>query len=530
MKLFVRADASSQVGAGHLMRCFALAQRWKAHAGEVTFITFCESEGLRRRLTDEGFQVISLKRTYPDALDWQTTSQVLATHPGAWVVLDGYHFDPMYQGQIREAGHPLLLIDDTAHLEHYNADIILNQNQHAERLFYSCEPNTRLLLGTNYTLLRSEFLIWQKWQRQIPQIARKILVTLGGADSKNVTSKVIQALAHVERKNFEAIVVVGASNPRYEELRSAIQNLQLPIELKRNVSNMAELMAWADVAVSAGGSTAWEMAFMGLPNLIVTLAENQEGIAQALHSLGVANHLGWYTQINELELANSLQDLMSNPVRRQTMSELGRQIIDGAGMDRVVSTMKTHSTSLTGQLQVRPAHLQDAEMLWRWANNPAVRANSFHPEPIPLDTHLQWYKRKLASSKTRIWILELDQEAVGQIRYDKIDQDRAEIDFSVVANCRGKGIGTRALVLTSTLVAQELGIRYLQGTVFSSNKSSRRAFIKAGFRCVDQRVVSGKPSHIFHLEISSDSNGICGSKYRCSDNLLKSNLALQVFA
>ena len=69
MKLFVRADASSQVGAGHLMRCFALAQRWKAPAGEVTFITFCESEGLRRRLTDEGFQVISLKRTYPDALD-----------------------------------------------------------------------------------------------------------------------------------------------------------------------------------------------------------------------------------------------------------------------------------------------------------------------------------------------------------------------------------------------------------------------------------------------------------------------------
>ena len=337
--LLIRADANARMGTGHLMRCLALAQGWQARDGRATFVTACESDGLRQRLSDEGFQVVALEQPYPDPADWEITSKVLAAHPGAWVALDGYHFDPAYQDQIRKAGHRLLVIDDMAHLEHYYADVVLNQNIHAEQLNYSCEPYTRLLLGTEYVLLRSEFLAWRGWQRKIPEVASKVLVTLGGGDPDNQTLKVIRALQQVSVDDLEAVVVVGASNPHFDELQSAIRHSPFAIRLVRNASNMPELMAWADVAVSAGGSTCWELAFMGLPNLVLVLADNQRLIAEGLDSAKVALNLGWYNEVTVVQIREALTNLMISKDARLLMAKQGQRLVDGKGEYRVTSAI-----------------------------------------------------------------------------------------------------------------------------------------------------------------------------------------------
>jgi UDP-2,4-diacetamido-2,4,6-trideoxy-beta-L-altropyranose hydrolase len=337
--LIIRADASANIGVGHLMRCVALAQAWKAEGRQVIFITACDSNALRQRLLDEDFQVVIVERPYPDPGDWEQTSRVLAAYPGAWLILDGYHFDAEYQRRIKEAGHQLLVIDDMAYLDHYYADIVLNQNIHAEQLQYSCEPYTRLLLGTKYVLLRREFLKWGGWKREIPEVARKILVTLGGSDPDNVTLKVIRALQQMEVDGLEATVVVGASNPHYEELQSAVQDSRLPIRLGSNLTNMSDLMAWADVAVSAGGSTCWELAFMGLPAVVLELAKNQQDIAVALDKAGLAIALGCHSKVSIARIANSLSRLLKDRSLRLRMSECGRVLVDGMGPDRVIESL-----------------------------------------------------------------------------------------------------------------------------------------------------------------------------------------------
>ena len=346
MNLLIRADANVKIGAGHVMRCLALAQAWKAHGGQAIFITACESDTLRRRLLDEGFQVVMLERSHPNPADWERTSQVLAKHPGAWVVLDGYHFDSAYQRRIKEVGHPLLVIDDMAHLDHYYADIVLNQNINAEELRYSCEPHTRLLLGTRYALLRSEFQPWRGWQRESPEIARKVLVTLGGGDPANVTLKVVRALGQMDVDALEAVVVAGASNSHFQELESAARSSKFIVRLVRNITNMPELMAWADVAVSAGGSTCWEFAFMGLPAVVLELAANQQGIAAGLDEAGVALDLGWHTKVSIVQIAKRLSGLLENCSLRLQMSQQGRVLVDGVGSDRVVESLpRSHSKS-----------------------------------------------------------------------------------------------------------------------------------------------------------------------------------------
>jgi len=337
--LIIRADASTEIGAGHLMRCLALAQAWKDAGGQVTFTSSCQNEDLLQRLREEEFDIQLIARSYPNPDDWDYTNAIIASYPNAWVVLDGYHFDEVYHQRVKQAGHQLLVVDDMAHLKHYYADIVLNQNLHAEQLQYSCEPYTRLLLGTTYVLLRREFLAWKDWKRQIPEVAQRVLVTMGGGDPGNYTLNVIQALQKVDAPDLDVTVVIGASNPHVDVLEAAARQSHIPIHLIRNEKNMPELMAWADVAISGGGSTVWELAFMSVPGIILVWADNQRLIAKELGTDGVALNLGWCADVTSADVRRAFVWLSRALEVRMEMIQRGQQLVDGRGGQRVISAM-----------------------------------------------------------------------------------------------------------------------------------------------------------------------------------------------
>jgi len=331
------------------MRCIALGQAWQDRGGKVTFISHCESDTLRQRIIDEGFDFIPIEKPYPDPNDLSQTlahlkpllpppSSVFRLSP--WLILDGYHFTPEYQKAIREAGVHLLVIDDMNHFSHYHADILLNQNIHATELNYSCDKDTKLLLGTKYVLLRREFLKYRGFKRQIPEKAKKILVTLGGADPDNVTLKVIKALNLINDPDLEVKIVVGPSNPHIESLKKEIFRSPFSVLLSPPVSNMADLMAWADVAISGGGSTSWELAFMGVPSLIIILADNQDQIAKSLDANKIAINLGWSVCTVPIELAQALIKVLKATSMRTQISQYGQNLIDGRGCERLIYALR----------------------------------------------------------------------------------------------------------------------------------------------------------------------------------------------
>lgn len=334
--LVIRADANVKMGTGHLMRCLALGQAWKDSGGDIIFITTCPNEGLLKRLYDEGFVVHQLEHPYPNPQDWEVTRRVLDEHRGAWLVLDGYHFDSDYQRKVKEAGHRLMVIDDMAHLPHYYADIVLNQNLHAEDLHYSCEPYTRLLLGTKYVLLRREFLKWKEWKRETPEIAKKILVTLGGSDPENITLKIIQALQRADISDLEVTVVIGASNPHADTLEGEVRQSRIPIHLVRNVKNMPELMAWADLAVSSAGTTVWELAFMGVPTMVGITTPIEEFLASGVEKYKLFATMGWFTRLKAHQLTKALNELIYDVEARRDMATRSRHFVDGIGCNRVL--------------------------------------------------------------------------------------------------------------------------------------------------------------------------------------------------
>jgi len=338
--LIFRADASTQIGTGHVMRCLALAQSWQDQGGQATFVFANKSTALENRLLLEGMQVVYLSVEAGSHEDANQTVDFAQQFNAEWVVVDGYQFGAEYQKNIKNSGLNLLFIDDYGHSDRYYADLVLNQNisAHSE-LYPSREIHTKLLLGTQYTLLRREFWKWLGWQREINAIASRILVTLGGGDPDNVTLKVIQALQQVNVNDLEVIVVIGGSNPHYEVLQKEIATSSLAISLKRNVNDMPELMAWADIAIAAGGSTNWELAFMGLPSLAISVSDNQIAIAKELNQQGVVSYLGWYQQVEPTQISEAVQNLIGDRAKREEMSLKGRKLVDGKGGKMVISEM-----------------------------------------------------------------------------------------------------------------------------------------------------------------------------------------------
>ena len=362
--LILRADANGQIGSGHVMRCLALAHAWQASEGRAKFVSCCPVEKLRGRIKAAGAELFAVERPHPDPADLATTLDLLEkarskNRPSAlvWVVLDGYHFDSACQQAIRTAGGRLLVIDDVAHLGHYHADVLLNQNFAAEQLNYACDAETTLLLGCRYAVLRPEFQPWRAFRRETPKIARKLLVMTGGADPDNVTQTIVRALGLLDVPGLQAKVVVGPANPHplLKTLQRQLQGNAANVQLLTDVTDMPELMARADVALSAAGSTCWELALMQLPAVVFVLADNQRRVAQRLAEAGVVSNLGRSAQLTAERIVEVLSALCRHRSRRISQSMAGRRLVDGCGVQRVLEAIRAPDGSLPAdQVRLRP--------------------------------------------------------------------------------------------------------------------------------------------------------------------------------
>jgi UDP-2,4-diacetamido-2,4,6-trideoxy-beta-L-altropyranose hydrolase len=343
MSLFIRVDADSKIGTGHIMRCIALAQAWHDQGEEVTFIGRCKGDFLKEKIQREGFGFIALDRSCPDPDDLKKTLSILkkgSSFKKSMLVIDGYHFTSDYLKTLHNEGYWTLVIDDMNHLPHYSADIILNQNIHAADLKYRCDEATILLMGTQYVLLRREFLKYRKFRRQIQNRAKNILVTLGGADPGNVTLKVIEALKVLDESDIISKIIIGPANPHKIALQRAIDTVNFKAELLINPPNIPELMIFADLAVSAGGITCWELMFMGVPSIVGRIADIEDLLIRRLSGLDLFVDAGWFSKITESYLANLLNNYIHDTKWRLDMSTQGPEIIDGFGCNRVLEMMR----------------------------------------------------------------------------------------------------------------------------------------------------------------------------------------------
>ncbi len=324
----VRVDSSEAIGSGHLMRCLTLAERMREDGWEVHFICRDLPGSLAALVGRQGFYLHLLPRHRHDAslegyAAWLTVSQeidaaetreVLQTFPSVGrLVIDSYALDREWERRLRPLVREIFVIDDLANRPH-DCDTLLDQNFYRDmekRYIGLVPPTCRLLLGPRHALLRREFYEARKTLRRRDGKLRRILVFYGGSDQTCETEKAIAALLQLKLSNVNVDVVVGGGNPRWEPIRNICDEHDF-LHYHLQVSNMAEIMAKADLCLGAGGTTTWERCFLGLPAIVTAIAENQFEICRDCAEAGLIYYLGKWDEVTQEDIAAGIERLMKS--------------------------------------------------------------------------------------------------------------------------------------------------------------------------------------------------------------------------
>lgn len=332
-----RADAGLSIGNGHVMRCLTLADALAARGARCIFVSRRDgghlNDGIRRR----GFEVVELPAEVNPMQDAKQTAAALAGVRADWLVVDHYGLDIEWEQAVLTQDLRLMVIDDLADRPHL-CHLLLDQNLGRQRDDYvrHLPAGCSLLTGPPYALVRPAFAERRQasLRRRESGDGRHLLVALGGVDQCNVTGAVLQALMSCTLPpDGRVTVVLGPHAPWIDDVRVATARFPSLCELRVDVADMSLLMAEADLAIGAAGSSAWERCTLGLPALLLLLAENQREASKALDACRAGRLLG-----SPADLRQALSEA-ALPATLRAMSQAAAEVTDGLGAQRVVEQM-----------------------------------------------------------------------------------------------------------------------------------------------------------------------------------------------
>ena len=494
MNVVIRADAGPAVGTGHVMRMMALGEACCKLGAGVTMLCGAIPSGLVQRLIGCGIDVVRLSETNCDAADARETLVTAAQLEANWIVLDGYGFDRQYQQVIANSDAMLMMMDEGTVADPQIVDVILNQNVYAS----SAPGNANFLGGCDYTLLRSEFLSAAASEpKVIRQFARRLLVTFGGCDDQNWTARALKSLSFGGADKLIVDLVVGAGYQHLDSLLELKRELPYSIRIHRNVDRMVDVMQKVDFAITAGGSTCYELARCGVPALAIPIADNQIPIVEALAELGT---LEAFDPVDDDEqcidqLTEVTRSLLRDPDVRNRMSQKGRQLVDGKGAFRIARKMANWG------LGFRDACLDDAGLLLGWRNDPEVRSVSFDSTLMTPETFHISLERLLESRTNRLWIAESRSgQPIGKVHFDFANPQQAAIELTLDHTRRGKGLGRAIIEKACNLAFEENPlVDSVVARICPGDVASERAFRSVGFVQTQPTMVGKKIAFQFVL-------------------------------
>lgn len=508
MKITFRVDASIAMGTGHVMRCRTLATVLKKHGANIQFITRAHTGHLGDMLARDGFAVsllpqpADIEHNGNDYAAWLGVSQqedadqtiaALENQQCDWLIVDHYGLDCIWEAQLQSHTHKLMVIDDLANRPH-GCDMLLDQNYVVagqERYQIWVPPHCQLMLGLRYALLRPEYAQCRETAAHRTGEIKRVLVFMGGADNANATGKVIAALSADQFKRLEVDVVVGPNFIHKADVTGQA-NARPNTHIHGHRPHLADLMAGADLAVGAGGATTWERLCMGLPSLVLTIAENQVPACEALASSGLIRYLGDAHKLDVAAIESALLDALAVAGQLHALASSYTTLVDGRGADRVAEAI---NPTPAADLAVRPANVNDALTYFAWVNDPVVRSNAINSEVIDMATHLKWFDRRLSDVNTHLYVLEARGLPIGQVRFER-HGDETTIDYSLDVLARGRGWASQMLKLAIEAL-NRCHHTVLIATVRPENVASRATFIRLGF--IEQVIDGRNGNHHFQL-------------------------------
>lgn len=478
LNLLIRADAGGDLGTGHVMRMIALGQAWQDGGGRVVFACAACPSMMVARLESEGFEFKTRDIEPGSTEDLQWVIELAVSRTADWVVLDGYHFKEGFQQKLRDQGIRVMAVDDCGHCETWPAHAVLNVNLHAGKDTVAGAAHahdTSFLLGPRFALLRREFQTLPSPNPPDPDGRLRILVTFGGVDPTGAALSVVHNLASVAGSfRFRVRALVGTANPRAEEFANLALSHTDWLVVKETSHDMPAEYAWADRIISAGGGTCLEWLRFRKPGWVLSIADNQIPVVNAIRDQNLAATGG---NIQDYPDASLLAQPLMDWLRSEPPSP--PPIVDPWGASRVAAWLDG------SRLIARPvdaSNAEDIQYLFELANEPSVRNAGFHTDPIPWQTHVEWLQRHSESADSLLLCVEHHEFGrCAFVRFHRRSEQDWEIGIAVSPAVRGRGIARAAVNLGIRHLHRADPERHVMAVIRTNNQASMTLFQSMGF-------------------------------------------------
>lgn len=474
LHVIFRADASPGMGGGHVMRCLTLADALVAAGCRATFVTRPETSAIVPQLYKRGHVAMTL-----EGAEHQIREEALRNGlAGDWLVIDHYALDAADETAWRAAAPRILILDDLADRAH-DCDLLVDSSfgRVKSDYFGLVAPPVRILAGPAYALVRPGFA-----QRRPAALDRRLtatstpprlFVSLGLTDVGGATAHVIdQILAAKVAADIDCLVPAWA--PSFVHLQ-ALASRHPNLRIHHDIADPSELMAQATLAIGGGGQTSFERCALGLPSLVLILADNQERAAHVLRDSGAA------CLVKADDLARELQRLLGSPAILQAMSSKAAALVDGKGTQRICDLL------LTPRVDFRDAESRDSALVLAWRNDPETRRQSRETASITPAAHDAWFAARLADPDTLFLIVETGAKPVGIVRFERNDARTARVSANLAPEARGRGLAAPMLA-GALMTARARGFcRRVEVEVRAGNTPSLKLVGSCNFRHSETR-------------------------------------------
>ncbi|WP_154140339.1 UDP-2,4-diacetamido-2,4,6-trideoxy-beta-L-altropyranose hydrolase [Photobacterium damselae] len=491
MKIVFRVDSSINIGSGHIMRCLVLADELNKLECSIYFACLPQEGDLISYVKQRGYDVVLLssplnplipindsdykawllRSSKEDALDF-----IELVENADIVITDHYSIGREWQSYVRKYLNCFIVAIDDLVREH-DADLIIDQT--LGRLANEYSGKARVLAGSQYAMLAPNFsgLRQEAISRTLSSnISPKVLVSMGGIDKPNATLHVLQSLVEISRARLT--VLLSPRSPNYASVKTWCE--QYPNVFHKDFEeNMAKLMMKHDIAVGAPGTTSWERACLGLPSILIPLAENQRTICEQL-------------LLNDAIVCVSLEDIAEgldeayNTILDNWLSfvKANLKLCDGLGVKRIAFEIRQlMNKEFNLNLQLVPASKEDIRMVYEWQCHPKTRQFSLTQNIPTWEEHQRWMIRKLQSSTDYFYLVEDKKTGckLGVLRLDMMEPEHYLVSIYIAPDCHGQGVATASLQLADYIHANIT----LHATVLEANTASQHLFKKANYVQLD---------------------------------------------
>ena len=508
MKVVFRVDASDAIASGHVTRCLTLAAALRRRGAECVFISRQVSGNLLSRVVAAGFEqrvlpgqhelhaVSDTTEESRESLidDAMNTIKALGCERPRWMVVDHYAIDSEWERLVQPHVDEILVIDDLANRPH-QCDVLLDQNFSLlgeQRYADLVRHDTRLLCGPRYALLQPEFAQYRATLDRQRSSALRAFVSFGGSDLDNLTGLTLEAFLAPELAGIALDVAIGRNNPHRDALKESIAR-RPGARAHIAPDTLAPLMARADFAVGAGGSTTWERFCLDLPSVVVALAQNQVQTCESLDATSRIEYAGYWSDLTASDLSTAAIRVVTGLKRAEARSP--EPLVDGLGADRVAEVMTPTQSSA---LVMRPATLADIDSYYWWVNDAEVRRQSLSTAPVSWVEHERWFARKIAADDALMLVLTANDLPIGQVRFD-IGVGVAAMDMSLDIIARGRGLAETLARKALEHLSQHTLIP-VSAAVRTGNYASAATLTAVGFKLDHPVGDEGATANVYRFE------------------------------